>query len=402
MTKKKRLIWSAVISIGLLVLSYWVCNLPLSLTGEAVLLKELNTIHIRDAKNEIADSVRFINVSYDRVMVPLISSGITDNGDTIPIPQGRIPITDRHKLLKLLQYLKEKDDYAYILLDVFFGDEKTEFDDELFSTIMSMSRIAIPYREDEMLADESLKHKAFLSKYSFSIWETGFTKYQYYRKTKKGNTERTLPAAMFEDYTGRRIKKIGPIYWEDGHFAKRSNFLSIDVLPPDKWYNLGMDLFDDTLGVFVGDEMLYDSPNLTKGKYIVIGRIDNDDMHETIRGELPGSVIVFNAFYSMKNGQYQIEWWFIMLLFAIYFSMTYCLVFSNGGKEVIVKSSWYKNLKMGWRIVIFLLLSWLGYASVLGMLSLIMYLWLGKVFEFFIVSNVFSAMSLIVKFNKQG
>lgn len=401
MLKKKRIIWSAVISIGLLVLSYWVGNLPFSLTGEAVLLKGLNALQLRDAKNEIADSVLFVNVSYDRVMVPLIDSAKTGNGASIPIPKGRIPITDRHKLLKLLQYLKEKDDYAFILLDVFFGDEETEFDDELFSTIMSMSRIVIPYREGEKFADESLKHKAFLSKYSYSIWETGFTKYQYYRKTKKSGWEKTLPAAMYEDSSGKKIKKTGPICWEDGHFAKRSNFLSIDVLP-DKWYNLGMDLLDDTLGVFVGDERLYDNPNLTKGKYIVIGRIDNDDMHESVRGELPGSVIVFNAFYSMKRGQFQIKWWFVMLLFAIYFSMTYCLVFSSSGKEVITNSSWYKNRKMGWRIVIFLLLSWLGYASVLGMFSLMMYLWLGKVFEFFIVSNVFSAMSLIVKFNKQG
>ncbi|MCR4847731.1 MAG: hypothetical protein K5920_02625 [Bacteroidales bacterium] len=354
------------------------------------------------------DSVLFINVNYDKVMQPYCDprSGWC----------GRVPIVDRHKLLLLLQFLKTQEEkakvlneeyYKFILFDVFLGDDvTTEWDNELFSTILSMPRIVIPYREGERIADERLMQKAFLAKYSQSILIAGFTKYPYYIRTKKGEWEETLPAAVFEEMTGRKIKKIGPLYFDGWRLAKRSCFLPLDVCP-NYWQNLGVDLLDDTLIISqngisticqIGDNRLLNSPNLTKNKIIVIGSDQGDDMHNTFKGELAGAAVNYNALVSMQKGRYRIELLPVLFLLVVYFLLT-CYILGNG-KMRILDSEWYRKLKTIWKILIFFLLALFGCYFVLKLCCILLFFLFDRIFEIFIVSILFSLLSFVLEFKK--
>ena len=157
-SNKKVLMWSVFNAVILIILSYFINNWPV-FTGEKLpelsvtewLIGKLNLEH-----NEYADSVVMINVSYDRQL-----TGKRLKKDS-PEVIGNIDITDRGKLLSLLQRLKGTN-YKYIFLDVAFerDDMGTPYDSALFATIKNMDRIAISLdtKHDNGLADSAhLRH----------------------------------------------------------------------------------------------------------------------------------------------------------------------------------------------------------------------------------------------------
>ena len=411
--KRKCLLRSAIIAFVLLIFTYFLGNLPYSIMGEKLFLKKAVALHeiIKKEKGnkDVLDDVLFVNVAYDKEMRPYC--------DTLMGWCGSIPVTNRHKLLELLKYLKKQEEieqesggnyYKFILLDVSFGSVKTEWDPELFSLIKSMPRIVVPYREDEKIVDEGLMEKARLAKYLQFIQVAGFTKYPYFIKTNDKRWEKTIPAEMFEKTTGRKIKKLGPFYFDGWRMAKRSCFLSLDVWP-DYWYNLGMDLLNDTLTMvvsgtdttlLVGENRLYNSSKLTKNKYIIIGSHYRygDDMHNTFKGDMAGAALCYNAFHSMIHNQYLVNPFIVLFLFFMYFILA--IIVLGDGKERIISSKWFKKLRKRWKLVVFLSISFLGTFIVLKVSSLLIFVVFGKIIEIFIVSIVFSIMSLIVKFNK--
>ena len=401
--RKKYILWSAVIALGFLILSYFVSNLPYSIMGEKQLLRKFETLKNSKWVMDPATAL-FINVNYDKEMRP--------ECDSILGWCGRIPVTDRHKLLELLQYLKRQEEkepnyYKYILLDVFFGaDVKTEWDDELFSTILSMPRIVIPYRKNERIADERLMGKAYLAKYNQSINVAGFTKYPYYLKTGKRRWEKTLPAAMFEELEeGRKIKKFGPIYFEGRRLAKRSCFLALNQWPEPEWQNLGMEMLGDTLSVvqsktdtlIVGKRYLYDCPDMTRNKYIIIGSYMGDDMHGSFKGNLSGAAINYYAFCAMKEDQYLIHSSFLWL-FLVYFVITYIIIDDKKGK--LLTSRWFNKLSKREKIIVFFSIMFISSFLGLKLVTIVLYVIYDRVYEIFIVSAIYSIMASIITLKK--
>ena len=117
MHKYKKIKGSVVIAIGFLLFSYWITNLNFPISGERALLYkfELFKNYVFPRESTVNDSILLIDVSYDKTPVKAT--------DEYGIPIGDIQITDRQKLLELLQVLKKRTDYKYILLDVFFGEK---------------------------------------------------------------------------------------------------------------------------------------------------------------------------------------------------------------------------------------------------------------------------------------
>ena len=174
MRKRKQVIWSAVIAVGFLIISYCITNLHIPISGEkAVLYKfEMYRNYLFPRSCSVPDSLLFVNVAYDKEFV--------EATDEYGLPVGQTQITDRQKLLQLLQELKRRNDYKYILMDIFFDEEThTSADSVLFATICSMPRIVIPRHRDGKLANEALYAKAGMADYTTTYKEAGFVKYPY-------------------------------------------------------------------------------------------------------------------------------------------------------------------------------------------------------------------------------
>lgn len=400
MPRRICLILSFLLTLGLLVFSYWVTNLRYPISGEKLLLAKLETArsYFQEEANRVNDSVLFINVAFDKALYPV--------KDEFGIPDGKIQATDREKLLRLLTYLKMNDNYRYILLDIFMGNDiHTEWDKELFATIESMDRIVIPCHSDMPLADMRLMKKAGLADYYLTLSESDFVKYPYLNDSIK-----SIPIKMYEDITGRKVTKHGIFYLEGWNLVRKSIVLTFDILANDKydddgnivWYNLGMELLDDSIPEIGarGSKQLWENPDLTKNKYIVVGAFNgNDDNHITFQGNMSGAVINFNAFISLLNKHHYVSFMLIVILFIVFFIMCYITLQGKSFQNIVqVNLSNSRNKVVSWIAQIILLFnSWIGYSTLLSLLCISTYLVLGEAYDIFITATAFYLLSRIVR-----
>lgn len=398
MSQRARLIISFLLAIGFLIFSYWVTNLHFPISGEKTILTKLELLreYFWPRENKIIDSVLFVNVTYDRELRPV--------ADDFGIPVGRVQVTDRHKLLKVLQYLKEHDEYKYILLDVFFGnDVQTEWDEELFAIINSMPRIVIPYHSDETIADERLMSKSGLADYLVTYSESDFVKYPYFC-----DTAQSMPVKMYEEITGRKIEKHGMFYTDGRRVVRSCIVLTFDLWANEMyadngekiWYNMGMDLLDDSIPEFaaIGDNLLYKQPDLIRNKYIVIGSFEGDDSHTTFLAEMPGAVINFNAFISLLNGHHTVSVTLVCICFIMFFLLSYLTLSRKRLQDLLHEidiSSKNKTIHMLAQTLVFLC-SWVGYSLVLSLLCIATYFLLGEAYDIFITSTLFYLFNLSI------
>ena len=400
--KKKQILFSVVLSSVLLIINYIIANLPIPLGGEKALLRKIEFPNkvLGRSDDGFLDTMLFVNVTYDKV---INSNPITDErGDVV----GRIPIVDRKKLLEFLKYLNEKDDYKYILLDVFFGLEagRTEWDEELFSTILSMDRIVIPKHIGRHIAFDSLLTKAGVADYCENYFFNGFSKYPFII-----DGETSLPLKMYQEIKGQKIKDHGFFYTEGCRLVKRCDVLTMDVLANSAyskggkkiWYNLGMDLLADTIVfkkpnctddiVLSGKNSLYSEPELTRDKYIVIGSFNGDDNHATYKGTVSGAVINYNAFRTLMKGGHIIHPCFVGALFLLYFLLSlYCLNIDS------IKNKKTKSTHKWIRVICSVMIwfsSWFGLAMVLTLFCALNYLLFGRTHEVLFTACVFSLLS---------
>ena len=244
-----------------------------------------------------------INTAYDQTLVPM--------EDEFGIPVGTIGITDREKLLHLFQALDKERSYDYIFCDIFFdGRFSTPADSALFALLGSMPRLVIP-RTGDGPVPYGLEEKAAISDYT--IFKNGdqFLKYKYLRKG-----GRSVPLKMYHDLCGKDIKRCWPFYCSDGRPCNNSVILPYDCLLDATYSTDGkQQLF--YLGTDIcSTEMPAD---MFKGKIVLVGDFTETDIHDTPAGPMPGIMITYNAYLTLKNGDHKVPLCIYFVLFVLFF-----------------------------------------------------------------------------------
>ncbi len=391
--QRKNLIWSGVFAVGFLIVSYCLSNLDIPISGEKALLNKYELVrnYFFPKNHAVGDSILLIDVSYDKTPAEV--------ADEYGIPIGHLPITDREKLLILLQELKKRDDYKYILLDVFFGQKgRTSTDSALYSTICSMPRIAIPRHSDEPLADARLNGKAGFADYTTTFYEEGFVKYPYI-----SDEGESLPLEMYRNMTGRSIEKHWFLYTDGWMPVRKSIVLTFEAFADSaynekgekNWYYLGSDI----LGENESEGLLYAMPELTKDKYIAIGSFEGDDIHNTFLGPTCGTLINLNAYFSLLDRHHFLSVPFILIMFCTFYILTYLTLMKQDlwklADDLTQKQSYKTRCAL---MALSALCSWIGYSAFLAILCLITYLCLGEVYEILVTSTLFYLFALAVKY----
>ena len=410
MSRRKRVLSALAIAVGMLIFSYLVTNQCLAISGETVVMRKVELVRgwFQPHINPMADSVLLINVAYDKEQVI--------KRDAYNEPMGYDAITDREKLYQLLSELKHKDDsllktehrgfYKYVLLDVIFADDiRTPQDSALFSLITSMKRIVIPNDINTSLADTCLYAKAGPANYFTNYKFVSFTKFPYLYYGQK-----SLPLKMYEELTGHRVNDHSLFLTDDGRLARRSIVLPFELrcdsaLTADGekvWLNMGADLLGSTY-TYSGDTItgyrdLYDYPELTQDKYIVIGAFSGGDMHYSYMENQPGSAILFNAYLSLLHGHHIVSPWFFVLLLAVFYVMAYLILGNQTIDAFLTDIIPHGNYAITTftRVIIFIV-SWVGYSLLLSILCIFTYLVMGEVYDIFITATVFQLISMATR-----
>lgn len=300
------------------------------------------------------DSLLFVNVSYDKMLVPRY--------DSEGFESGKLAVTDRTSLIRFLEIVNANPNHKFIILDLFFEDS-TSYDSLLQAQILKSSGLILPYHFDggETHLKSHISGWSGLADYDSDFGT--FLKYTYLQR----DTSRTVPLLLYEKYHQGYLKKSGPFYTSKGSLALNS--LALDF--PVRTYN-----------IFTGDTLGYSSVHLcelinlpppfikklTQNKIIVVGDFLDKDIHPTLYGNTAGPLIQLNAYLALVNGDHLLSWPLLIFLFVNYLIISWFLF----SEEVFLKSKWLeklKNSKMGGVIFDFL-----KYAFFLILINIFSYL----------------------------
>ena len=383
-------VYSLLTAMALLFASYIVTNIGFSISGEADLIKKSNIVlnNLFDYNKGVPDSILFVNVGYDKQL-----ADIYDNDG---FHLGNIDITNRHSLYKFLDILSRRNDYKYIVLDVFFdGGLYTEDDSLLFAKIASMERIVIPsMRDEELVTDKGLQKKAALSDYTTTFFSGGHYKFEL-----ENNGSYSIPYRMYNDITGDKITPRGIFYYDSGKLCSKTLFSRAFIVPDgmyDKkgkrnYYNLGSDLLVDE-GSLLKD-------NLLKEKYIFIGDMVLTDTHETVMGEMQGIVILANTFTSLMKRQHIIPFTVKIALLIIFFIFAYQIYSEKSLFMRIVE--WRNKRGLDSFPTLGLILSYFTYSFTLSTTCLFFYYTYGVAYDIFITATLLQTIDYIIAHRSQ-
>lgn len=406
--KIRQIFWSAFVAVTTLIISYLAINIDFLGWEEktGLTLSEWGINKLGWNKDKEDSEVIFIDVTYDKEL--------RDISDEYKMPMGNTQITNRRKLFELLKALQKAGNYKFVLCDLLFpsntiGDQ----DDSLFQLISEMDRIVIPRQEMEQPEYSGLKEKMGDAIYFTSVMESDFVKYPYLRKNSK-----SIPLIIYEEITGNKIEPFGFLYLEDGKPVRKSVFLTFDTRLRENTqkeedflklsenltiYLLGRDL----LGFEGGYGLMEEIPSLIENKFVIIGSLYGDDTHSTYLGDMPGSLILYNAYDSLIKGRHLISPGLALILLLIYFTAAYMIINDFSLRKAFrQKLSVYlrdKKLRKSKKTTIFIILGsmnlvgWFSLSLILLSITLVCYFLMGEVYDIVLSGIYLIAVSSIIK-----
>lgn len=361
-------------------LCYVGSNIPYALDSSKQSLKWFDTVAswMFDRKYDTPAEVLAINVSYDKALVEV--------NDDFGLPLGMIDITDRAKLHQLLHLIDSVGGYKHVICDIFLSSNYvTDADSALFHQIHDMPRISIAGGVDFEGLPELIRDKAYYSGYKTTIDESDFVKYPLLAEGCP-----SLPLHVWTATTGHTLHGNYFLCRDDeGCLARYSLFLDFPTRISEDysdgeiktWLNMGVDLLDIA--------NMLDIEEIFSDKIILIGSFTDDDIHSTMAGEIPGIMIIYNAYEALSHGRYKINPYTLAILFAIFYIVTYMMIYRKTLSDVL--PSRLRPKKQITR----LLISWLSLSTLFTVLFFILYVAFGEVYDIFLMAGYFTLFDII-------
>ena len=249
----------------------------------------------------------FINTSYDNMLIDRLD----DDGFQI----GNQVITDREKLARLFEIMRNSNsNHKYVICDIFFKDP-SPYDSALNENLINLNNIIIPYH---LGTDNEIDEPIFNINKGFSdynIIEGSFLKYSLMQL----DSLPSLPLKMYMDLYNASFSSKGIISRMNGKPAFNTIIIDFKV----RYYDINENLSPEpypyvNLGEFMS---LPDSviANTIKNRIVMIGDLQERDMHQTLVGNMPGVIILLNIFLTLKESENLIKPLFLFILFITYF-----------------------------------------------------------------------------------
>ena len=425
--KSNSLIFAAIISIVLLFVSYCLKNSPKPTTGkEAVFIKSIEKTRTEKDKNknkEWLDSILMVNTCYDLDLVNhydmlLFEPDKVTNDTTMQSPRkrkkrGNQAVVNRKDLFLFLKQIKDYN-YKYIILDIQLDDlndssyndtsSSVIYNDSLKNLILKMKRICIP-RSELFSLDKKLYPIAGWAYYRISYKESGFIKYPL--------TKDETPSMALMAYDNKGIDNYFNLLYFDKHRLCQNNLIvqfsnlplsADDLLNPhdstgDKKSKVKfIDLASDHWRELLSRELV--ANKLVSNNIILIGDYFSNDIHDTFAGQQPGVLIHANAYINLKDGKHLVNWWVVLLLFAVYYAFSYYIICGKKLREVRIIGPILKPLLVFPLVNFFV--SFISFGLVFLLLSCCLYSFADYYYSILLPSLWFSVLPHIIQYYQES
>lgn len=364
----------------LLIATYIVWNIPDDWTNGGSLLQDTHLARSLSAKvDSLPDDLILINTCYDHSMIPVY--------DEIGIECGVLDVTDRGKLVSLLNYLLSENNYRYIVCDISFDKElESPYDSVLYDLLSKLPRCCIPRSSDGSQLNESIIQKSAISEYYTNINNNNFLKYQYL-----SSHGESMALKMAKEMNGISISKYGPFYFEGHKLCINSHILDIKTNVNSE-YRENQEKNILQLGTDVLPLLESDVKGLFEDKIVMIGDCFRDDIHTTVAGPTSGMMIIYNAYHAICDGSNIPSIWIWVVLFFAYYLLTLFVIYDIKPRQFFL----FKKLEE--LPLLSIALEWVGFGLLFSLIGAASFFISNTYIDAWICASYFTLFERIVSY----
>jgi hypothetical protein len=268
------------------------------------------------------DDVLFVDVSGCKTIL----AGSNEFGE--PSPYFRKVVTDRAVLAEFLSFARRYgSDMRLLLLDVLLADS-TDADSLLKVQIDSLGDRMLGvshFQEGKKIVLPAVDMPFALSTYKSTIFL--FLKYQLMFR----DSIKTVPLVMHERINHVSLQKRQGLFWLDHKPVLAYPIIDYKVLPTD--FDVGHGTDDQHFTIYPIGSLLEapaymdeaDLHALFRDKIVIIGDFQSD-IHWTPFDNVPGPLLIYNAYLTLAGGDNVIRPGWLLLLLVGYFILTYRMI----------------------------------------------------------------------------
>jgi hypothetical protein len=314
----KMLIASALHAAFLVWGTFFLLNSSYPYGDESTLIKWTSVLRNyvqKSASKPKSDRFLFINVAWDKAFIPKYDTEMAD------YQIGVEPITDRQKLLQFFQILNKYKSHQFFMCDVFFKDN-SPYDSLLQIELLKTQKFCVSYhKKEDGSALDLPKFKVSKALADYETYDDVCLKFRIF----SNDSLISVPLCMYQNINKIKFEGKGTIDFINGKTVLNSFILDHKVRSYD-FYKSRADTTGTTYNIqYLGEMLTLGEEYIAsaiKNKIIVLGDFEND-VHQTIYGKMPGSVILLNAYLALEEGQNRVTWVFLVFLYAGFFFASY-------------------------------------------------------------------------------
>lgn len=342
MRPSKAFIFSLINALVMLFLALFWLSLPRTFGDEAFFIKWTSLVKKSvlglDHKPD-PNSVLYVDVSGSKQLFEIPDPFY----DELTGYQKKV-ITNRADLASFLEYLSTYGtDIPIVIIDLLF--ESPSADDSLLQAAIDHFPFPIvgarKLLEDGQLSTQVIRMPTGVASYLSA--ENRFMKYPLFIQ----DTFPSLPLAALEIATDRTFDRTWLWPRIDKHPSLTDPIIDFKIRPID--LNDGTSARENTyairsLGTLLFEQSFWDTTDikiLLKNKVIIVGDFKTD-IHQTVFGNIPGPLVLHNAYLTLVEGESLIKWRWLLMLFLLFFWMSRRAYLQEKNKE---RSKWWQASK---------------------------------------------------------
>jgi hypothetical protein len=336
--------------------------------GDERLLVQWSSILKRVALNIDQDPPKedylFINLAYEKALIP------TEDG------LGNQVITDRARLAEFFGILKRhQQEVRFTLCDVFLQGQSDH--DSLFQkNIAGIRNVVFPNHHTEDGKMEKLDIQVPQAIADYKMASGGFLKFKLFQDEKL----QTIPVYLYEHTTGRKIDEHGILYWEGNRPTLNSVIIDFQIRSHEVFEEGEYPVVNLSELLLLPEEVIVS--DFLKNRIVLMGDFEND-VHDTVMGSMPGTLILLNAYLTLLNGYHLVTWWWLIFLLVGYTMFSRLMLFPEDDDVNIKKIRWVGPL--------------LGSITYLCILSFISYLFFNIHIQVLILTVYMALLRFIIQ-----
>jgi hypothetical protein len=354
-------------AILLLVLTAFWINSNYSYGDERVLVQWasiLKRVALNIDQDPPKEDYLFIDLSYEKALIP------TEDG------LGTEVITDRSKLAQFFGVLKRNQkEVEFTVCDVFLQGQ-SEHDSLLQENITGIKNIVFPNHHAE---DGKLEHLDLEVPQAIADYQTasgGFLKFRLFQDKELS----TIPVYLYEYTTGRKMDDKGIVFREGNKPSLNSVIIDYQIRSHELFEQGEYPVVNLSELLLLPEEVIVNE--FLKNRIILMGDFKND-VHETVFGSMPGTLILLNAYLTLLNGYHLINWGWLFFILGGYTIFSRLMLFPEDDNVKIKNINWLGPL--------------LGSITYLSILSILSYLLFNIHIQVLVLTLYMTLLRFIVK-----